>query len=62
VPELTPDELARMLAKIDEVVKQGQELSAQIKARMDDERRRDQIASDWSDRRRRAERRKRPRG
>jgi hypothetical protein len=62
VPELTPEELAAMLAKLDEVVRQAQELERQIKARMSNEAQRDHTAADWSDRRAgRPERRKRRR-
>jgi len=62
VPDLTSKELASMLAKLDDVMRQAQELSALIKSRMTDAARRDQVASDWSDRRARPERRKRQRG
>jgi hypothetical protein len=61
VPELSPEELAEILAKLDAVVQQAQELQAQIKARMADENRRDRLVSSWSDRRGRPERRKRQR-
>jgi hypothetical protein len=58
VAELTPDELATMLARLDAVMHQTQELAAEIKVKMDDQQRRDHTASDWSDRRRRPKRRK----
>lgn len=61
MPELTPDELAEMLAKLNAVVQQAQELQAQIKARMANESRRDHAADNWTDRRARPERRKRQR-
>jgi len=62
VPELTSQQLTELLAKLDEMVRQAQELSTAIKKRMGDERQRDHVASDWSDRRQRSERRKRQRG
>ncbi len=40
-----------MLAKLDELVRQAQELQAHIKARMTTEARRDQRAPDWTTRR-----------
>ena len=55
--DLTPEELASMLAKLDEVMRQAEELSAQIKTRMDDEKRRDRTVTEWSDRRKQPERR-----
>jgi len=61
VPELSPEALAEILAKLDAVVQQAQELQAQIKARMAEENRRDRVVSSWPDRRGRPERRKRPR-
>jgi hypothetical protein len=61
VPELTPEELAEMFAKLNSVVQQAQELQAQIKARMANESRRDYAADNWTDRRVRPERRKRQR-
>ena len=60
--DLTPEELASMLAKLDEVMRQAEELSAQIKARMDEEKRRDRTVTEWSDRRKQSERRTRRRG
>ena len=60
--ELTPDELAVMLAKLDAVMHQAQDLAAQIRTKMEEQSRRDHTASDWSDRRRQNERRKRHRG
>jgi hypothetical protein len=62
VADLTPDELAALLAKLDAVVRQAQELSAQITARLVEERWRNRTASDWTDRRQRPKRRKRQRG
>jgi hypothetical protein len=62
VPELTPEELAAMLAKLNEVIHQAQELSAQIEAKMAGLGARDRPASDWTDRRRPQERRKKQRG
>jgi hypothetical protein len=61
VAELTPEELGEMLAKLDAVVQQAQELQAQIKARMTNDPGRDRPAANWSDRRERLERRKRKR-
>lgn len=58
MPELTPEQLTTLLAQLDEVVRQARELSAQIKAKMTDERQRDHIAADWSNRRQRSQRRK----
>jgi hypothetical protein len=60
VPELTPQELAAMLQKVDDVIRTARELEAQIKRRMADNARRDQPAGNWPERRR-TERRKRPR-
>ena len=60
--ELTRDELASMLAKLDDVVREAQELAAQIKARLADERKRDAPTSNWSRGRVSNERRKRQRG
>jgi len=62
VPELTPQELAVMLAKVDDVIRTARELEAQIKRRMMESARRDQPAGNWTARRRRPERRKAPRG
>jgi hypothetical protein len=62
VPDLTPDQLATLLAKLDAVVRQAQELSVQIKARLAEERWRNRTASDWNDRRRRPQPRKRKQG
>ena len=62
MPELTPEELASMLATLDALVKQAQELQAQIKSRMVNDTRRDRAAANWTDRRERLERRKRQRG
>jgi len=61
VPDLTPDQLAALLAKLDAVMRQAQELSAQIKSRLADERWRNRTASDWSDRRKRPQPRQRRR-
>jgi hypothetical protein len=44
-------ELAAILANVDELVRTAQELQARLKARMTNEVRRDQTASDWSERR-----------
>jgi molecular chaperone GrpE (heat shock protein) len=55
----TPEELASMLAKIDALVQQAQELQAQIKDRIANDTRRDRAAANWSVRRERLERRKR---
>jgi hypothetical protein len=62
VPELTPEELASILAKLDDLMQQARELQAQIKSRMANEAKRDRPATDWSDRRNRPERRRRQRG
>jgi hypothetical protein len=61
MPELTPEELAALLARLDDVVHQAQQVSAEIKSKMDGERRQDHIAADWTDRRQRLERRRRQR-
>jgi hypothetical protein len=53
VPELTPEELAAMLAKLDTVCQQAQELSIEIKKKMADTKRRDYQSQDT----RRSERR-----
>jgi hypothetical protein len=46
VPELTPEELAAMLEKLDTVCRQAQELSAEIRKRMADTKRADHQSSD----------------
>ena len=61
MPELTPQELATMLEKVDDVIKTARELEAQIKRRMAESARHNQPAANWPDRRHRPERRKRPR-
>ena len=61
MPELTPEELATLLARLDDVMQQAQQMSAEIKSKMAGERRQDHIASDWTDRRQRPERRKKQR-
>jgi hypothetical protein len=61
MPELTPEELAALLARLDDVVQQAQQMSAEIKSKMAGERRQDHIAADWTDRRQRPERRRRQR-
>ena len=58
---LTYDELQAMLAKLDEVMRQAQEMSEQIKTRFDDRRSPDKPAANWSDPRNQPERRKPPR-
>jgi len=50
-----------MVPKLSAVVKQAQEVEAQIKARMANESRRDHALDNWTDRRARPERRKRQR-
>jgi hypothetical protein len=55
---LTDDELKALLAKLDDVTRQAQELSAQIRARLDDRRSPDKPAANW-DGRNQPERRKR---
>lgn len=54
----TDDELKAMLAKLDDVMRQAQEMSKQIKIRLDDRRSPDKPAANWADRRDHAERRK----
>jgi len=58
---LTDDELKSILNKLDDVMCQAQEMSAQIRTRLDERRRPDKPAANW-DRRNLPERRKRPRG
>lgn len=58
---LTDDELKAMLAKLDDVMRQAQEMSQQIKIRLDDRRSPDKPAANWGDDRNRPERRKRSR-
>ena len=58
----TYDELQAMLAKLDDVMRQAQEMSEQIKTRFDDRRSPDKPAANWTDRRSHPERRKRSRG
>ena len=58
---LTDGKLKAMLAKLDDVMRQAQEMSQQIKVRLDDRRVPDKPAANWADHRNRPERRKRPR-
>ena len=59
--ELTREELASMLAKLDEVMRQAQKLAAHIKVRMADENQRNAAATNWSIHGVRSPRRKRRR-
>ena len=59
MPELTSEELAAMLTRLDDVMQQARQVSAEIKSKMAGEQRQDHIASDWTDRRQRQERRRR---
>jgi hypothetical protein len=58
---LTDDELRSILAKLDDVMRQAQEMSEQVKTRLDDRRNPDKSATNW-DRRNHPERRTRLRG
>jgi hypothetical protein len=59
---LSDDELKSILIKLDDVMRQAQEMSAQIKIRLNDRRSPDNPATNRADRRSHPEQRKRSRG
>ena len=60
--DLTREELASLLSKIDDVMREARELSQHIKTTMGEQAGRNRVAPNWPDRRARPERRKRQRG
>jgi hypothetical protein len=55
VTDLTTEQLQSLLAKLDEMIRQAQDLSVQLRSRMDNRRSIDQLANDWSHRHTRPE-------
>ena len=53
MPDLTTDQLAALLAQLDEMIRQARELSDQVKTRLDARRDPSKPAANWADRPRR---------
>ena len=60
--ELTPQELALILSRLDHLVQEAKELSTEIRTSMAGARQDQHAASDWTDRRAQPERRRKLRG